>query len=120
MEERKIKDLMIYADDDDDDNVDIISSAWCFTPAGICLSFAIRIGVMTSSDIKIYSDEFIRAVKASYKSLIRDYFYAKSDEPMVSATDRGELIMIWSFQGDDNDATKHALKTAGIKEVKYE
>lgn len=115
-----IQNMIMFADDDDDDNVDIISSAWCHNRSGVCLSFAIRMDVLTVTEIKAYGDEFVRAVKASYKTLIKDYFYAKTETPLVSATDRGELIMIWSFQGEDNDTTLHALRSAGIKEVKYD
>lgn len=115
-----VKNWMIADDYDDDDNVDLISSAWCYNPSGICLSFAIRINVMSITEIKAFGDEFIKAVKEAYRSLVRDYFYTKTDAPVVSATDHGELIMIWSFQGEDNEATLHALRMAGIKQVKYE
>lgn len=118
------EDWMILADTDDDekdeDNVDVIHSAWCHNRSGVCLSFAIPIQVMNITEIKTFGDEFVRAVKESYKRLIKDHFYAKTETPIVSSTDRGELIMMWSFQGDDDDSTIHALKDAGIKEVKYE
>lgn len=115
-----IQDMMLFADNDNDDNVEIISSAWCQNRSGVCLSFAIRINVMSMTEIKAFGDEFIRAVKASYKRLIQDYFYAKTDTPLISSTDRGELIMIWSFQGNDDTATKNALRSAGIKKVDYD
>ena len=117
------EDWMILADTDDEkdeDNVDVIHSAWCHNRNGVCLSFAIPIQVMSVTEIKAFGDEFVRAVKESYNRLIKDYFYAKTDTPIISATDRGELIMMWSFQGDDDDSTIHALKDAGIKEVKYD
>ncbi len=106
--------------DDDEDNVDVISTAWCYNRSGVCLSFAIPVQVMSITDIQTYGNEFIRAVNASYRSLIRDYFYAKTETPVISSTDMGEMIMIWSFQGDDSDDTVRALKDAGIKEVKYD
>ena len=120
MEMKHIEDWMILADDDDDDNVDVISSAWCYNRSGVCLSFAIPVQVMSVTEIKAYGDEFMRAVKESYKKLLKDYFYAKSDTPILTSIDSGELIMMWSFQGGDDNTTVHALKDAGIKEVKYD
>lgn len=115
------EDWMILADDDDDDdNVDVISSAWCHNRSGVCLSFAIPVQVMSVTEIDAYGKEFVRAVNESYKRLIKDHFYEKTDTPIISSTDHGEMIMMWSFQGDDDDATLHALRDAGIKEVKYE
>lgn len=117
-----IEDWIKYADDedDDDDNVDVISSSWCHNRSGVCLSFAIPTQVMSIEEIKVYGDEFVRAVKESYGRMIKDFFYAKTDTPIITATNSGELIMMWSFQGDDDDNTIHALKDAGIKEIKYD
>lgn len=119
---KKIEEWLIYADDEDDDddeNVSVISSAWCKNRSGICLSFAININAMSITEIKSYGDEFIAAVKRSYKHLINDHFYAKTDTPVVSCTVKGEIIMMWSFQGDNDDSTVNALKSARIKEIKY-
>lgn len=116
-----IEDMVFIASgEDDDENVDIINSSWCRNNSGICLSFAIPVQVMSVTEFNAYGDEFVKAVKASYKKLISDFFYAKTDTPVISSTDRGEMIMIWSFQGNDNDSTVHALRDAGIMEVKYE
>ena len=106
--------------DSDDDNVDVIDSAWCRNKNGVCLSFAISVQVMSVDEIVAYGKEFVRAVKESYKQLLKDYFYAKTDTPIISAMDNGEMIMLWSFQGEGDDATLRALKDAGIKEVKYD
>ena len=112
--------LFLAGDDDDEDNVDVIHSAWCRNRSGVCLSFAIPVNVMSVTEITAYGEEFVRAVQASYKKLLKDYFYSKTDTPIISAADNGEMIMMWSFQGGDDDSTLHALKDAGIKEVKYE
>lgn len=115
-----LEDLIFTGADDDDDNVDVIHSAWCRNRSGVCLSFAIPVNVMSVTEIDAYGQEFVKAVKASYKRLLKDYFYAKTDTPLISSTDSGEMIMIWSFQGGDDDDTVHALKDNGIKEVKYD
>lgn len=119
---KKIEEWLIYADDDEDDddeNISVISSAWCKNRSGVCLSFAINIDAMSITEIKEYGDEFIEAVKRSYKNILHDHFYAKTDTPVVSSTVKGEIIMMWSFQGDDDEGTISALKSAGIKEIKY-
>lgn len=107
-------------DDGDDDNVEVINSAWCKNRSGICLSFAIPVSVMSVSELSTFGEEFVKAVKESYRKMLKDFFYAKTDTPVLSSTDSGEMIMIWSFQGGDDDDTRHALRDAGIKEVKYE
>lgn len=107
----------IYASED---NVAIIDSSWCFNRSGICLSFAIPIQVMSVDEIEIYGKEFMKAVNLSYKSMIQSYFYAKTETPIITATHQGEIIMMWSFQGDDNKQTKKALADNDIKEIIYD
>ena len=107
----------IYASED---NVAIIDSSWCFNRSGICLSFAIPIQVMSVDEIEIYGKEFMKAVNLSYKSIIQSYFYAKNETPIITATHQGEIIMMWSFQGDDNKQTKKALADNDIKEIIYD
>lgn len=102
----------------DDDNVSVISSAWCRNRSGVCLSFAITMDVMDVDEIDQFCKLFIDAVNASYRSLVEQYFSPKSTKPLVCATDSGELIMLWSFQGDDDKATVEALKDASILEIK--
>ncbi len=102
----------------DDDNVTVISSCWCRNRTGICLSFAVQMDVMDVDDISEFCKMFMQAVDASYKSLISQYFMAKSTKPLVCATDSGELVMLWSFQGDDDKATADAIKESGIIEIK--
>lgn len=117
----KDEDWLIFADDEDDeDNVDVIQSSWCRNRSGVCLSFAIPVDVMSVDEIKAYGDEFVKAVNQSYKRLIEDHFYAKTDTPIIASTNHGEMLMMWSFQGGGDDGTVHALKDAGIKEVKYD
>lgn len=100
-------------------NYSIISSSWCFNRSGIALSFAISIDVMSVDEIKQFGKEFVRAVKQSYGSLIDEYFYAKTETPVIAATPQGEIIMLWSFQGEDNKQTKEKLKQSKIEEIKY-
>jgi len=57
---------------------------------------------MSVDEIEIYGKEFMKAVNLSYKSMIQSYFYAKTETPIITATHQGEIIMMWSFQGDDN------------------
>lgn len=102
------------------DNVAIIDSSWCINRSGICLSFAIPIQVMSVDEIQDYGKEFMKAVNASHKNLIQHYFYAKTDTPIIAATSQGEIIMMWSFQGDNNKETKQELKNNNIKQINYD
>lgn len=102
------------------ENVAIIDSSWCINRAGVCLSFAIPIQVMSIDELKDYGKEFVKAINASHKDLITQYFYAKTDTPIVAATPQGEIIMMWSFQGDDNKETKQKLKEHNIKQINYD
>lgn len=103
-----------------DDNVTLISSQWCYNRNGICLSFAVSIPVLTIDQINDLSKQFMKEIKKSYTNLLHDYFYAKMETPIITATDEGELIMMWSFQGDNDNKTKEAIKQFNIKEVQYE
>lgn len=104
--------------DDDDDNVNIISSAWCKNRSGVCLSFAITIDVMDIDEIDEFGKMFMDAVNESYGSLLETYFVAKSEKPLICATDDGELIMLWSFQADGDKAVIEELRGNKIKEIK--
>ncbi len=101
----------------DDDNVTVISSSWCRTKSGIILSFAVPMDVLDVDEIVDYGKEFERAVKASYKDLLNEWFAAKTGAPVVAATPGGELIMLWSFQGEDDKETERAVKEAEIEEI---
>ena len=101
------------------DNTAIIDSSWCFNRSGICLSFAISIQVMSIDEIKDFGKEFMKAVNAAHKNLLQHYFYAKTDTPIIAATPQGEIIMMWSFQGDDNKETKKELQNHNIKRIDY-
>lgn len=101
------------------DNVSIISSSWCSNRSGICLSFAISIEVMSLDEIEQFGKQFVKAVNASYKDLLKNYFYAKTQTPVICSTDKGQIIMLWSFQGDDDKELKQLLKQNGIKEIQY-
>lgn len=100
-------------------NVAIISSSWCVNRSGICLSFAIPIEVLSITQIEQYGKEFMRAVNQSYQELLEEYFYEKTDSPIISATSGGQIIMMWSFQGDNNKNTKERLQSFNIKQIKY-
>lgn len=102
-----------------EENYAIINSSWCVNRAGITLSFAIPIQVMSVSEINDYGKEFVKAVNKSYQDLLKEYFYAKTETPIVTATPDGEIIMMWSFQGQDNKQTKSALKKLNIHEINY-
>jgi len=101
----------------DDDNVTVISSSWCENRAGIVLSFAVPMDVLDIEEIDDYGKEFKRAVKASYKEIIDDWFVPKTPSPVVAPTTGGELIMLWSFQGDDDRDTRKAVEDAGIAKI---
>ena len=101
------------------DNVSIISSSWCANRSGICLSFAISIQVMSIDEIQEFGKQFVKAVKQSYGNFIDEYFYAKTDSPIVSATPDGQIIMLWSFQGQDDKRTRQGLKEYKIEQIKY-
>ena len=48
------EDFIFTGADDDDDNVDVIHSAWCRNRSGVCLSFAIPVNVMSVTEINAY------------------------------------------------------------------
>ena len=54
-----LEDLIFTGADDDDDNVDVIHSAWCRNRSGVCLSFAIPVNVMSVTEINTYVQEFV-------------------------------------------------------------
>lgn len=101
------------------ENYSIISSTWCTNRSGIVLSFAIPIQVMSIDEIKEFGKQFIKAIEQSYEELLKEYFYAKTETPIISATHGGEIIMLWSFQGDDNKKTREQLKQYKIDQIKY-
>ena len=101
----------------DEDNVTLISSAWCRNRTGICLSFAVPMEVMDVDEISEFGEMFVDAVKASYGTMLSQLFGAKSAKPLVCATDGGELIMLWSFQGEDDDKTLEALDEAMVSQI---
>lgn len=107
----------IYANND---NVSVIDSSWCLNRSGICLSFAISIDVMSIDEIDDFSKEFVKAINLSYKDMLNTYFYCKTETPIITATHQGEIIMMWSFQGDNNKETKKILKDNNIKEIIYD
>lgn len=102
------------------DGTTLISSIWCVNRAGICLSFAVSIDVMDTVEIGQFGKSFEDAVNESFSDILKTYFIAKSSHPLVCCTDDGELIMLWSFQGDDDEDTRAVMKDNGIKEIKYE
>jgi hypothetical protein len=51
---------------------------------------------------------------------LQTYFYAKTETPIITATHQGEIIMMWSFQGDNNKATRQILRDNDIKEITYD
>lgn len=103
----------------EDDNVAIISASWTKVKNGICLNFGIAMDVLSVDEISDFGNEFVKAVKQSYGSMLDELFYAKSESPLVSATPKGGIIMIWSFQGNDDAETKKALKNHKVKEIEY-
>lgn len=101
-------------------NTAIIDSSWCVNRSGICLSFAIPVEVMSITEIEDFGKEFMKAVNLSYKSVLKTYFYAKTETPIITATHQGEMIMMWSFQGDNNKETRQVLSENNIKEIIYD
>lgn len=101
------------------ENYSIISSTWCVNRSGIILSFAIPIQVMSIDEIKEFGKQFIKAIEQPYKALLDEYFYAKTETPIISATNGGEIIMLWSFQGNDNKRTREQLKQYNIDYINY-
>lgn len=112
--------LVRFADDSGDENVSMISSSWCRTKAGICLTFGISIEVLSVDEIAEFGKEFVRAVKKSYGKMLKEHFYSKSDSPLVSPTPKGEIIMIWTFVGNDDKETEKMLLDEGIEEIEYD
>lgn len=104
---------------DEEENVALINSSWCINRSGICLSFAIPIDVLSINEITEYGKEFIRAVKESYNDLLKN-FLPKSDTPLITATPAGQIIMMWSFQGDETKELKNELKKYKIMQIKYD
>ena len=105
---------------DDDDNVTVISSAWCRNRAGACVSFAVPIMVMDLGEIADFGGQFRETVEDAYGDMLEEKFSPKTDDPIVCATPAGEMIMMWSFQGDDDDDTVGTLRSHRIDEIKYE
>ena len=103
-----------------EENYAIINSSWCVNRAGITLSFAISIQAMSVNDLNDYGKEFVKAVNKSYQDLLKEYFYAKTETPIVTATPDGEIIMMWSFQGQESDEIKNELKKYKIKQINYD
>ena len=104
----------------DDDDVTVISAAWCRNRAGVCLSFAVPIMVMDLGEIAEFGEQFRETVDEAYGNMIEERFSPKTTDPIVCSTPVGELIMMWSFQGDDDDETVGTLRSFRIDEIKYE
>lgn len=111
--------LVRFADGGEDENVSVISSSWCRTKAGICLTFGISIEVLSVDEISEFGKEFVKAVKKSYGKMLKEYFYPKSESPLVSPTPKGEIIMIWTFLGNDDEETERLLSEEGIEEIDF-
>jgi len=105
---------------DDDDNVTVISAAWCMNRAGVCVSFAVPIMVMDLGEIADFGAQFRETVEDAYGNMLEEKFSPKTEDPIVCSTPAGELIMMWSFQGDGDDETVGMLRNFRIDEIKYE
>lgn len=105
---------------DDDDNVTVISAAWCRNRAGACVSFAVPIMVMDLGEIADFGGQFRETVEDAYGNMLEEKFSPKTEDPIVCSTPAGELIMMWSFQGDGDDDTVGTLRNFRIDEIKYE
>ena len=97
-----------------------IDSSWCINKVGICISFAIAIDVLSLEEIDEFGKQFMKTVKSTFGKFLDSYCYSKTDTPVISATNNGGLIMLWSFQAENNKNVVELLKECGIKQVKYD
>ena len=105
---------------DDDDNVTVISAAWCRNRSGVCVSFAVPIDVMGTGELLEFGNLFKDTVMDAYGDMLKEMFISKTDDPLVSATHGGELIMLWSFQGENDESTLKSIRNHRIQEIDYE
>lgn len=105
-------------DDEPKEHVTIISSSWCRNRAGICLSFAVPVEVMDTDELSEFGKMFVDAVYEPYEDLIKKSFVPKTEMPLIASHD-GELIMIWSFQAEDNEDLAETLRKNNIQEIDY-
>ncbi len=108
-----------YSDEDGVKTI-VISASWCKNRAGICLQFAIPLEVMDVESIVEFSTAFMEAIQKSYGNLLRNDFYSITESPIVCSASGGDLILLWSFQGVDDKATRDALKENNVKQIKYD
>lgn len=105
--------------DEPEEHVTIISSSWCKNRSGICLSFAVPVDVMDTDQLSEFGDMFVDAVYEPYGKMIKESFIPKTEKPLIASHD-GELIMIWSFQADNNQDIIDTLMKNNIQEINYD
>ena len=106
--------------DDDGVKTIVISAAWCKNRSGICLQFAIPIEVMDVESIAELSSQLMEAIGNAYGELIGNDFFCTTKTPIVCATNGGDLLLLWSFQGVDDKATRDVLKKNNVEQIKYD
>lgn len=108
-----------YADDDGVKTI-VISAAWCKNHSGICLQFAIPLEVMDVESVAELGEQLMETIGSAYGELIGNDFLATTKCPIVCTTTGGELVLLWSFQGVDDKATRDALKKNNVEQIKYD
>ena len=108
-----------YADDDGVKTI-VMSVAWCKNHSGICLQFAIPLEVMDVESVAELGKQLMKAIGSAYGELIDNDFLPITKCPIVCTTAGGELVLLWSFQGVDDKATRDALKKSNVEQIKYD